>query len=125
MSLLSWLKNSPQPKTPGLPNPRESKTEIEAETIVAANTSVDKLTSEENPKKRKRGEYQNYDENVRAKIAVYAIEKGVMKATRKFSTELNKKLSESTVRSMKKAFLKEQTRTGATPRQLVKAQRGQ
>ncbi|XP_041369612.1 uncharacterized protein LOC121383588 [Gigantopelta aegis] len=110
MSLLSWLKNSLQPKTPGLPNPCESKTENEAETIVAANTSVNKLTSEENPKKIKRGEYQNYDENVRAKIAVYAIKKGVMKDTRKFSTELNKKLSESNVRSMKKAFLKEQTR---------------
>ena len=88
MSLLAWLKNSPKPKTPGLPNPRECKTENEAETIVAANTSVDKLTSEESSKKRKRGEYQTYNETVRAKIAVYAVENGVMRATRIFFLSL-------------------------------------
>ncbi len=54
---------------------------------IAANNAVDKMeemSASSTSKKRKRGEYANYNEEIRAKIAVYAIENGMMKASRKF-----------------------------------------
>jgi hypothetical protein len=74
MSIRAWL-NSPQPKTPGLINPRDCKTSNEAELISDDNVSVDKQNEN---RKRKRGEYRQYDETLQAKIAVYAIDNGVI-----------------------------------------------
>ncbi len=97
-----WLKKAPKPKTPGLPDPSNCISDTEVDIICAANNAVDLLSEECSdsskltPKKRKRGEYSMYDETIRAKIAVYAIDNGIMKATRKFSAELNRKVSEST-----------------------------
>jgi hypothetical protein len=54
-----------------------------------------------------RGEYSNYDSPQRAKIAKYACEHGNASAVRHFSIILGKPISESTVRSMIKQYLRE------------------
>lgn len=58
-------------------------------------------------RKRKRGSYCCYDEELRYKIGKYAAENGNIAAVRKFSEGREKPLSESTVRSMKAAYYRE------------------
>ena len=55
--------------------------------------------------RKKRGFYQSYTPEDKARIARFAIEHGIAKAVRHFSQELNKKLRESTVREFKKRYL--------------------
>ena len=113
MSLLNWVKQAKPPSIPGLPDPRKSNTRTEAEATQAANTIVEKFLNEEfedpqsasGSRKRKRGQYQTYDEETRAKIAKSAIEIGVTKTAVKFSTP-HRKLNESTVRSMRDSYKK-------------------
>lgn len=71
-----------------------------------ANDAVEERVREEASRKRKRGAYCTYDDETRAKIARYAIDNGVMKASRKFTTDLGTKVNESTVRSIKASYLK-------------------
>ena len=61
-----------------------------------------------NSTSRKRGlQYSNYPPEIRAKIGKYACAHGTQPAVRKFTKDLGKPLSESTVRSMKKRYLEE------------------
>lgn len=110
MELTSWLKTGKIkkrfPSGPGLPDPNEEKSEVEANSLQAANDAVDAILFK-TPTKRKRGEYASYDDETRAKIARYAVDNGVAKAARKFSGQLEHKVSESTVRSMRDIYIKQ------------------
>ena len=108
---MKWLKKDalPTPIEPGLPDPnnendiRECK--LPADVIATINTEISSVS-----RKRKRGNYQVYSDETRAKIARYAINNGVMNAVRKFSRELDSPVRESTVRSKKTSYLKEVNR---------------
>jgi hypothetical protein len=73
-----------------------------AENMVHANAEVEKILTT----KRKRGEYSHYDSEQRAKMARYAVEHGVARIAKYFSEKLRKNVNESTVRSLKKQYLK-------------------
>ena len=113
MSLTSWLKsgklNVSSPTVPGLPDPRNMADDREAMLTHTANSAVETVVMAEKPsasRKRKRGEYSVYDDDMRAKIAKYSIDNGVAKASRKFSSDLGRKVSETTVRSMRDSLIK-------------------
>jgi len=99
MSLSEWLKSGSvkvtKPSTPGLPDPTEctSTSQKEKITIQIANDAVDTVVNGSNPRKRKRGQYNNYDEEARAKIARYSIESGVARAARNFLQILDGRLA--------------------------------
>ena len=104
MMLQRWLKKSTYPAPPpGLPDPNTIKNPEIAEEQAAINREVVATTP---TRKRKRGDYNAYDDETRAKIAKYAQEHGNTKAARHFSTKLGRKIAESTVCSMKQKFLK-------------------
>ena len=70
----------------------------------AENRFVEQVRAKE---RRKRGKYNHYYAEVRAKIAKHACEYGNKPASVKFTQELGHYMSESSVRNMKKAhFLK-------------------
>jgi hypothetical protein len=69
-----------------------------------ANDGVDTMTAATTPtRKRKCGDYNFYD---RAKIARYYVENGVARAARKFSSDLGKKVSKTSVCCMRDTYLK-------------------
>jgi len=74
--------------------------------------------------KRKRGGYGVYDGETRAKIARYAIDNGVAGASRYFSTDLGRKVSETTVRSMRDAYVRVRKQHGDDPKTLARSPRG-
>ena len=105
MMLQRWLKKSTHPAPPpGLPDPNTIKNPEIAEEQAAINREVVATTP---TRKRKRGDYNAYDDETRAKIAKYAQEHGNTKAARHFSTKLGRKIAKSTVPSMKLKFLRE------------------
>ncbi len=73
---------------------------------------------------KKRGPYKTYDDVTKLKIAKYSCENGNKVAVEKFSHQLGHKLSESTVRNMKKTYL-EKLKIGKDPDSLPHATRGQ
>ena len=81
------------PPSPILPDPRNAETPEKAENMVHANAEVEKILTT----KRKRGEYNHYDSEQRAKMARYAVEHGVASAAKHFSGKLSKNVNESTV----------------------------
>ncbi|XP_052813032.1 uncharacterized protein LOC128240432 [Mya arenaria] len=107
MTLRAWLKTGTvetrAPSLPGLPNPSEATTEQEAVTTQEANNAVEKVQG------RRKKEYSSYDEETRAKIARNAVDNGVAKAARRFTSDLNRKVSETTVRSMRDRYVKLKT----------------
>ena len=54
----------------------------------------------------KRGNYNNYSPEVRAKMSRYVVENGIQNAARKFTSELGSPVNESTIRSIKSSYLK-------------------
>lgn len=66
-------------------------------------------------RKRKRGNYERFSPETKAKIARYAINHGASKAARYYSTTLNKNVQESTVRRFKTAYLLESKRNDGSP----------
>ena len=56
-------------------------------------------------KKKKRGHYNVYTADQRARIGQYAQEHGIMPAVRKFRNEFDRPLQDSSVRSMRKAYV--------------------
>ncbi|XP_071150127.1 uncharacterized protein [Mytilus edulis] len=106
--LKSWLtKETDQPPIhPILPDPREASMPEKAEVVVSANDSVDKTMTAASSKKRKRGEYnQSFDSEQKLKMAKYICEHGVSKAVRHFSTQTEKSINESTIRTLKTEYL--------------------
>ncbi|CAG2214783.1 unnamed protein product [Mytilus edulis] len=109
MSLTQWLKTGSvktrTPVTPGLPDPADCISTQDALIVQTANDAVDTVVSAPS-RKRKRGDYINYDEETRAKIARYAVDNGVARASRKFTSDLGRKVSETTIRSMRDTYVK-------------------
>ena len=94
-----------------MPSPSKATTEKEAITITAANDAIERIndspkSSPSRPGKRKRGEYGSYTPEDRAKFARLAEEIGVAKASRKISSDCGKKVSETTIRSMRDEYRK-------------------
>jgi hypothetical protein len=107
MDLRKWLTKVQRPVLAGLPDPNLATSLEEARTIESANAAVEKQHSDDSRgNKRKRGEYIQFHDSTRAKVARYAIDIGPSKAARKISAELKQTVSESTVRSIKQAYLK-------------------
>uniref|UniRef100_A0A8C4QAG2 DDE-1 domain-containing protein n=1 Tax=Eptatretus burgeri TaxID=7764 RepID=A0A8C4QAG2_EPTBU len=105
MSSWKWIKSTNPPKTPGQLNPQYCETQEVAETIQAANDAVDTFMGQKT-RKRKRGDYNTYDDKLRAKIAHSALEIGVACTVKKFQKQLGRPINESTVRGLRAAYLK-------------------
>ena len=108
MSLQQWLKSGmvkvKAPVTPGLPDPSFCSTQRDTLITQTANDGVDTMTAATTPtRKRKCGDYNFYD---RAKIARYYVENGVARAAHKFSSDLGKKVSKTSVCCMRDTYLK-------------------
>lgn len=114
MSLLRYFKPSSSQPSPtndhvhGLPDAGVLATRGEKLSFSSANDNVSCEVVSQQLRRRKRGPYSNYTPEVRCKIAKYAIENGNKSAVRKFSSELGKAISESTVRSIRDSFKKSQ-----------------
>ena len=78
----------------------------------------------EGSRKRKRGAYEQYSDEVRTKIARYAIDNGVAKTSRRFTADLGKRVSETTVRSMREAYVNLKKSIGSEPTLLTRSPRG-
>ena len=99
MSLLCYLKHSN-----GLPDPRGSlSTTISREAIAAANQEVQKELNAT----KKRGQYKKYSPAQRSAIGRYSSRHGAAAAAKHFSKLWGCKISDSTVKSIKKAYLDE------------------
>ena len=100
--LRRWLKSSCEtPHDEYLPNP--CLTPEKSVEISAANGAVVQAVSKS--LKRKRGKYNHYSAEQRYKMAKYAVENGVMKASKHFSKVLGKPVNESSIRTMKKSYI--------------------
>ena len=98
MALLRYMK-----PVGGLPDPRGSlSSSIPAQVIAEANKEVQKVMDGS-----KRGPYKRYSSTLRAEIAKYACQHGAAAAARHYSRKLEKTISESTVKSMKKVYVEE------------------
>ena len=97
--LLRYLKPKDR-----LPDPRGTlSSSIPAAAIAQANKEVQQATNSE---KQKSGPYRKYNACVRAEIGKYASHHGVAAVSRQFSQKLSKGVSETTVRSIRSAYLK-------------------
>ncbi|CAG2246019.1 unnamed protein product [Mytilus edulis] len=127
MSLTQWLKTGSvktrTPVTPGLPDPADCISTQDALIVQTANDAVDTVVSAPS-RKRKRGDYINYDEETRAKIARYAVDNGVARASRKFTSDLGRKVSETTIRSMRDTYVKLKKKVGTELATLPHSPRG-
>ena len=98
MALLRYL--NPQN---GLPDPRGSlSSTIPTQAIAQANEQVQEAIHTE---KEIRGPYKKYSPTVQAEMGKYACHRGMAAAACFFSRRLEKKVSESTVRSIKSAYV--------------------
>ena len=104
MSLYRFLKplnRFPEPKrslSASIPTPAIRQANKEVEVVLKENTG-------EHGRKRK--SYKKISDELIAKVGKYAAELGNTAAVRKFSQEFESPLRESTVRSLKKAYLME------------------
>lgn len=121
--LRSWLEkaNETPPPSLDLPDPRSANNQNDSQIIVAANSEINSTPSPST--KRKRGMYNSYDSAQRAKMARYAVDHGMAVAARHFSTSLQKNVNESTIRNLKKEFLRIKKKSGSEPTTLIKAER--
>ena len=90
---------SPSSK-PYLPSPEEEKAASMAKETKVVNQEVEKTLSASGCRRR-------YDPEIRTKIGRFAADNGNKRAVERFSRELQRPLSESTVRGFKKAYYSE------------------
>ena len=106
MALLRYLK-----RVDGLPDPKGPLTSsIPAQAIAEANKEVQKAMDQSSVTGtcgKKRGSYKNYTATQRSEIGKYSCQHGAAATARHFSMKLGSKVSESTVKSIKKAYLEE------------------
>ena len=93
MSLYPWFSSSSN--KPFLPDPAQEKTKEKELEVTNANMRVLEAMESQLRRKRPRGTYTYYSPELRAK---FAAESGNKAAVEKFSTEMGKPMSESTVR---------------------------
>ena len=96
-SLYRWFSVQ---KPAYLPDPDAERTEDKAAEVREANKAV----LVQLRKKKRPSSYNYYDPELRAKIGKFAATSGNKAAVGKFSKELDRPVSESTVRGMKKAY---------------------
>ena len=105
------LKTTP-PTIPGLPDPGDCIDSREAVLFQNANDAVETICADSPPatsKKRKRGEYNNFNEEERDKIGV---EDRVPRATRRFMVDTGMKVSETTVRNIRNQYVRMRKASG-------------
>ena len=100
MSLCRWFARTKEAPKPYLPDPNKEVSERAALEVEAANHCVEK----ELVGWKRRGSYNNYNPELRAKRGKYAATSGNAAAAKNFSEQLGKPISENTVRGFKKAF---------------------
>ena len=101
MALLRYLR-----PVNGLPDPKGSLSgSIPTQAIAQANREVENAM--ESTTGGKRGSYTKYSATQCSDIARYACQHGAAAAARYFSKKLAKQVSESTVKSIKKAYIEE------------------
>ena len=94
---------SPSSK-PYLPSPEKEKATSTAKETKVVNQEVKKTLGASSCRQRKCKSNFYYDPKTRAKIGQFAAENGNKRAVERFSRELQRPLSESTVRGFKKAY---------------------
>ena len=94
MSPYRWFipQKPPTTRKPYLPDSSKEASQKDALEVEAANQCV-----EEELGRKRRGTYNYYDPELRAKIGKYAATSGNKAAVNKFSKEMGKPISESTV----------------------------
>ena len=101
MSILRYVK-----RLDGLPDPRGPLSEVlRLREIGEANRQVQAARDE--GERKKRGSYNKYDDTERAAIGKYACQYAPAAAVRYFSRKLGKRVSENTVKSIKKENMAE------------------
>ena len=110
-SLYRWFSSSSS--KPFLPDPSTEKTKEKEFEVAKANAKVVEAMESQERRKR-RGTYAFFTPELRAKIGKFAAESGNKAAVEKFSRELGKPLSESTIHGFKKQYYKalKQNRSG-------------
>ena len=99
MSILRYFK----PKD-GLPDPTGAlSTSVPSAAIAQANREIQKAVTSSD--KQKRGPYTKFNAGLRAEIGKYSSYHGVAAASCHFSQKLSKRVSETTVRSIRSAYL--------------------
>ena len=89
---------------PNLPDPSKESTPEKAALVKNVNNFLS--NSDCKTPKRKRGDYNFYSPEIRADIGKKACENGVANTAKKFSKSLGKNVNESTVRIIRKAYLR-------------------
>ena len=103
----SLYRYFPPNSKPYLPIPEKAKATSMAKETKVVNQEVKKTLSASGCRQRKRKSNFYYDPETRAKIGRFAAENGNKRAVERFSRELQRPLSESTVRGFKKAYYSE------------------
>ena len=101
MSLYRWFLSTFS--KPYLPDPSNEETKMKENKVAKANTKVTEAMESQDRHKRPRGTYTYFSPELRAKIGKFAAESGNKAAVEKYSREVGKPLSESTVRGFKNA----------------------
>lgn len=104
-----------------LPNPALFSN---AGTIHEANVEVSKVLDEQENSKKRRGNYSTYDDEFKTKVARYSMQNGDVAAIRKYSKDLPKKLSESTVRTWRNYLIAKEKIAKTGKECLIAGQRG-
>ena len=105
MALLRYLQ-----RKDGLPDPKGSlSSKVPAATIVHPNQEVQAASETDTQVRegRKRGAYHHYSPGDRATIGRYATQYGVAAAARLFLKKMKRMVCETTVRSIKAAYVEE------------------
>ena len=103
MALLRYFK-----PVDGLPNPKGPlSSSISSQAIAAANKEVQKAVGQSSVTGKKRGPYNKFTAAQRFEIGKYSCQYGAAEAARHFSRKLGSKVRESSVKSIKKAYLEE------------------
>ena len=103
MALLQYYK-----PVDGLLNPKGPLTSsICSQAIAAGNKEVQKAVGQSSMTGKKRGPYKKYTATQCYEIGKYSCQYGASEAARHFSRKLGSKVRESSVKSIKKAYLEE------------------
>ena len=101
-SLYRWFSSSSN--KPYLPDPTRELTKKKELEVANTNKRVAEAMESQPCRRKRSGSYTYYPPKLRAKIGRFAAESGNKAAVEKFSKELGKPVSESTVRGFKKKY---------------------
>ncbi|XP_062608100.1 uncharacterized protein LOC134269943 [Saccostrea cucullata] len=127
MSILNYFKTLTTPsKKQGICLPDPQHTPEKRTLIENLNDIVDEeyQKTPESGKKRKRGSYQHYTPEQKAKMGRYAIDNGPAKAAKYFSEKLGVKINESSIRTIRQQYLLRQKLSTEPVKEVVPKKRG-